>query len=201
MITHKAYSSSTALEKENFFNYLKSIPSSGPAYKNMWDDDWVTQTHTLPYLLENTNRFDGNNGEYHILYDNDSVVACGGVYKSNFSTHIAFAGTRTWVDEKHRHRVLIRDYLLPLHKEWCLENDVKIVALCFNEYNKLMPNIFKRNRLGEKSGRITTREPKHMFFSGMHELDYPVTIQHTKQWVIYEKLDPAFDFDWTQLKY
>ncbi len=198
MITSDTYSS--LLDKSEFFNYLKSINSSEPAYENMWNDSWKEKPNTLPYILEYTNRFKNGNGEFYILKENDSVVACGGVYKSNFSSHVAFAGTRTWVDHQHRHRVLIRDYLLPLHKQWCLENDVKIIALCFNEYNKLMPNIFKRNRLGEKSDRITNREPKHLFFSGMEELDYPVTIQHTKQWVIYEKLDSAFEFDWAQLK-
>jgi len=185
-----------------FFNFLKtqSKEIEQPASVNLWSEDWETNVHTLPYILTNTNRFDGTNGDFFILYDNDKIVACGGVYTSEFSKDIAIAGVRTWVAKEYRHLTLNKDYLLVEHKKWAIDRNMKMIALSFNEYNKNIIQIFKRGRLGEKPGRINSRKPIHLFYNGLHEVKFPVTIQYTPQWVIYEKLDENFDFDWSVLK-
>lgn len=185
-----------------FFDFLKteSLEIEQPASVNLWSTDWEANAHTLPYILTNTNRFDGNNGEFFILYENDKIVACGGVYISDFNKDVAIAGVRTWVSKDYRHLALNKDYLLVEHKKWAIDKNIKMIALSFNNYNKNIIQIFKRNRLGEKPGRINSREPKNMFYNGLHEVSFPVTIQYTPQWVIYEKIDDTFDFDWSQLK-
>ena len=185
-----------------FFNFLKteSLEIDQPASINLWSDDWVNNNHTLPYILTNTRRFDGVNGEFFILYDKDKIVACGGVYISDFNKDIAIAGVRTWINKDYRHLILNKDYLLVEHKKWATNNNIKMIALSFNEYNKNIIQIFKRNRLGEKPGRINSREPHHMFYSGLHEVNFPVIIQYTPQWVIYEKLNDTFDFNWESLR-
>jgi hypothetical protein len=35
----------------------------------------------------------------------------------------------------------------------------------------------------------------------MEEVNFPVTIQYTPQWVIYEKIDKDFEFDWGSIIY
>jgi hypothetical protein len=80
-----------------------------------------------------------------------------------------------------------------------MNKNIKMIALSFNEYNKNIIQIFKRNRLGEKPGRINSREPHNIFYSGLHEVNFPVTIQYTRQWIIYEKIDNTFNFDWSKL--
>jgi hypothetical protein len=65
--------------------------------------------------------------------------------------------------------------------------------LTFNDYNKNIIKIWQRTRLGE------TREPRrshHMFYKNFNEVLFPVIIQYTTQWAIYERLDDSFDFDW-----
>jgi hypothetical protein len=185
----------------DFFNFLKtqSLETEQPASVNLWTKDWETNVHTLPYILTNTKRFDGINGEFYILYDNNTIIACGGVYISDFSKDIAIAGVRTWVSKEYRHLALNKDYLLVEHKKWAISRNMKMIALSFNEYNKNIIQIFKRNRLGEKLGRIDGREPKNMFYNGLGEVTFPVTIQYTQQWVIYEKIDSTFEFDWSTL--
>ena len=185
-----------------FFNFLKSESREidQPASVNLWSDDWNTKNYTLPYILTNTKRFDGVNGEFFILYDKDKIVACSGVYISDFNKDIAIAGVRTWINKGYRHLILNKDYLLVEHKKWAINNNIKMISLSFNEYNKNIIQIFKRNRLGEKIGRINSREPHHMFYGGLHEVNFPVIIQYTPQWVIYEKLDDSFDFNWESLK-
>lgn len=189
-------------ERQHFFGYLKSIKATNiPAYANMWDDDWNNNVNTLPYVLEKTDRFDNISGVFHILYDGSDIVACGGVYKSQFSSQIGIGGVRTWTDSKYRHRSLLREFLLPLHKAWCIEQQLKIIALTFNEYNKNLIEVFKRRRLGETKERISNREPHHVFYNGLNEVEFPVVIQYTKQWAIYESLDNQYVFDWNSIKW
>lgn len=185
-----------------FFDFLKaeSLEVDQPASANLWAKDWETNVHTLTYILTNTKRFDGTNGDFYILYDDEKIIACGGVYISEFSKEIAIAGVRTWVNKDYRHLALNKDYLLVEHKKWAMLKNIKIIALSFNEYNKNIIQIFKRNRLGEKSGRVKSREPKNIFYNGLREVNFPVTIQYTPQWVIYEQLDNNFEFDWESLK-
>ena len=189
-------------DNTEFFNFLKaeSLEVDQPASVNLWSEDWETNVHTLTYILTNTKRFDGTNGEFYILYNDSKIVACGGVYISEFSKDIAIAGVRTWVKGEYRHLSLNKDYLLVEHKKWTISKNIKLLALSFNDYNKNIIQIFKRNRLGEKSGRINSREPHHIFYNGLHEVNFPVTIQYTPQWVIYEKLNDSFDFNWESLK-
>lgn len=190
------------VDTAEFFKFLEteSLEATQPASVNLWSANWETNAHTLPYLLTKTDRFNGSNGEFFILRDGDKFVACGGVYISEFSTDVAIAGARTWVNKEYRHLALNKDYLLVEYKAWAVDNKLKTIALSFNDYNKNMIQIFKRGRLGERVGRIAGRKPKHLFYSGLHEVNFPVTIQHTPQWVIYEKLDSDFNFNWGVLK-
>lgn len=150
-------------------------------------------------LFDVLGRFD--DGEFNFLLDNGKIIGCGGVYVSDFSKHISLAGTRTWINKEYRHKNLVRDYLLPRHKQWSIERGCKQVAICFNEYNKNMRKIFFRNRLGEENSRIFQRQPKHLFYSNINEVPFAVNIQYTPQWVLYEKLDPNWEFNWTDIKH
>jgi hypothetical protein len=167
-----------------------------PAAPNMWGND----SAALPVILSKTDRFN-NKGAFYILFLEQDVVACGGVYFSEFSRKVALAGTRTWVNKNYRHLSLVRDYLLPVHKKWAIANNCKQIAICFNEYNKSLKRIFYRNRLGETNSRLQTRSAEHLFFSNINEVAFPVNIQDTPQWVLYEKIDPNWEFDWFSLKH
>lgn len=192
-----------SINKDKFFNFLKNefINSNEPAAKNLWHDDWKNHNFTIPFLLEHTTRFKNNNGQFHIVKYYDEIIGCGGVYKSDFCKDLTLAATRTWVNKKFRNQSILKDLTLVEHKKWSIENHCKAVALCFNDYNKNLIQIFKRNRLGEKNNRIKTRLPKNLFYNGLEEIEFPITIQFTKQWIIYEKLDNSFNFDWTSIRY
>jgi hypothetical protein len=197
------YNSLSAVDKEKFYLFCKeaSINQTHPAAKNMWDNNWDNNPSTLPYILEIEQRFSGSNGEFFILFFNNNIVGCSGIYKSQFDKNIGIAGVRTWIADSYRNNSINREYLLPTQKQWAKDNNCKIVALTFNEYNKNIIQIFKRKRLGEIRDRINSREPFHLFYSGLEEVDFPVTIQYTKQWVIYEKLDPTWNYNWSTIKW
>ena len=193
-----AYSDMTLPQRDIFFEFLKEArkETTQPAHENMWDNDWKNKNNTLPYLLECTNRFTSG-GKYNVAFDGDQIVGCSGVYTSAFCSELAIAGTRTWIHKDYRNKSIAREYLLPAEKAWVIENNFKAIAICFNDYNKNLTKIWKRLRLGEKR---TPRQSHHMFFNGVNALEFPVTIQYTKQWIMYEKLDPSFDFDWDSMK-
>jgi hypothetical protein len=195
------YQSLSSTEREDFFSFLKSTQQyDSPATANMWNDNWESKPETLPFILEKTDRFNSSNGDYHIIYDGSTIIACGGVYISDFSNRIAIGGVRTWVAKEYRNNSILREYLFPVHKLWCQERNIDIIALTFNEYNKNLPKVFKRRRLGESIERITSREPKHLFYSGLHEVPFALSIQYTKQWLIYEKLSD-WNFNWETIKW
>ena len=198
-----SYNSLSSHQHRSFFNFCKeqANDTSQPAHVNMWNSNWEEHSHTLPYILKKTNRYNSPNGEFNVVFDGDSIVGCAGVYKSEFSNSISLAGCRLWISKQYRNLSVARNTLLPAHKRWSIDNNCQAVAITFNEYNKNLTRTFKRTRLGESSGRITSREPHHLFFTGLLEVDFPVNIQYTKQWVAYEQLDPTFVFDWNTIKW
>lgn len=185
---------------DDFFNFCQqaSLENTQPASINMWSNEWQDQPNTLPYILTKTDRFSEPNGEFFLLYKGNDIVGCSGVYISEFSKSIAIAGVRTWISPPYRNLALPREYLLPAQKEWAINQNLKTIALTFNEYNKNIITLWKRMRLGEKR---SARESRHIFYNGLIELDFPVCIQYTKQWLIYEKLDPSCLFDWNNIQW
>ena len=187
-------------QRSAFFDFCKLASLENlPAARNMWNDNWKDTPGSLPNVLLLTDRFK-TRGAFHILFCDKEIVLCGGVYLSEFSKKIALAGTRTWVNKPFRHLSLVRDYLLPAHKKWAISVGCKQIAICFNEYNKSLKRIFFRNRLGETNSRLFFRTEDHLFFSNINELPFTVNIQNTPQWVLYEKIDPNWEFDWLSLK-
>lgn len=173
-----------------FLEFLESAynESKQPAHNNMNND-------TLLHILDNTDRF--KNGCFNVLFDDKKVIACSGCYVSNFSSDILICGSRTWVGKEHRNKQIPREILLPAEKQYAIDNHIKCIALTFNEYNKNMINLWFRKRLGEER---SPRASLHFGYNGVNVVSHMVTIQHTKQYVIYEVLDPSFTFDWKTIQ-
>jgi hypothetical protein len=194
-----SFNSLTTEQQQEFFSWLRLEKNNDAAYENMWDDNWQQKPECLPYILTFTDKFKNHRGDFHIIYDDNVIIGCGGVMISAFNRYIALAGVRTWVSAVYRNKSILKEHLLPYHKAWATDNACKQVALTFNNYNKNIIAIFKRTRLGESSNR-TTRTDKHLFYTGLHEVLHPVVIQYTAQWVIYEKIDHNWEFNWSAIK-
>jgi hypothetical protein len=201
--TTKSYQLLSPAEKNQFFSFLQyeSQNNDNPAYVNMWDDHWETKENTLPYLLEKTKKFHRNKGEMYIIYFENTPVACGGVCKSNINEFVAVGGVRTWITKLHRNKLLAKEYLMPMHRSWAIKRNFKIIAFSFNEYNKRLVGAFKRTRLGENKDRLAKRLEHNVFYNGFNEVKFPINLFHTKQWVVYEKLDINFDIAWDKHRY
>lgn len=195
----KSFYSLNFEEKNEVFSFCKSQYNlSDPASINLWHDNWEDKSNTLPYILNFTSRFK-DFGNFYIVYDDNIIAAIGGVYRSSFSDHICLAGVRAWTNVNYRNKSILKDTVLLESKKWAIQNDMKIIALSFNEYNKGIVNIFKRSRFGETKDRLL-RTKEHLFYNGIIEVSFPVKIQNVYQYVIYEQLDSTFEFDWSILK-
>ncbi len=197
----KKYNKLTKSELQSFWNTieLECQKDSSPAMVNMHSKNWPTENNTLRYILEVENKF--NPGEYFVLFDGPQPVASGGVYFSEWTNEIAMAGIRTWAHTEHRNKLLVAQYILPACKAWAVKNKCKSITLTFNEYNKNLIKVCIRTRAGESATRITGRTPKRLFYNGATVVDFPLEINYTKQWLIYENLDNEFLFDWGKIKW
>jgi len=173
--------------------FCKSQKDDSKVSDNMWSENWQNDCNTLPYILKTNERFSNNRGMFHLLYDDEKIIGCGGVYISDFSSRVAIAGVRTWIDRKYRNLQYIKNYILVENKSWAVKRSVDVIALSFNYYNK---NLIKLFTIGMKLG---TRTEKHIFYNNFNMLEFPVMIRNTPQWVIYENLTD-YRFDWGSLK-
>jgi hypothetical protein len=169
-----------------------------PAAENMYHPDWINNPNILPYQLIMTDRYLPPKGEFYFLLFNNQIIACSGIYQSEFNEQLVIAGCRTWINKEFRNLSIAREYLLPAQKKWAEEKNYSAIALTFNDYNKNIIEIFKKRRLGENR---SPRESKHLFYSNFNQVDHPINIQFTKQWIIYETLNEDWDFDWKTLTY
>ena len=201
MLKIKKYTKLTPAELKRFWSTLEleSQRDTGPAMVNMHSSSWRQEKNTLRYILEVENKF--NPGEYFVVFDGRLPVASGGVYFSEWTQEIAMAGIRTWAHTEHRNKLLVAEYILPACKKWAVKNKCSAITLTFNEYNKNLIKVFSRIRIGEKADRITGRGPEKLFYNGLKIIDYPLEINYTKQWVIYENLSEIFDFNWQELQW
>lgn len=179
-------------EKLLLFCKEQSVDESMAA-SNMWSENWRELPETLLNILYNSERFFNGRGKFFILYDREKIIGCSGIYISEFSERIALAGTRTWLDRKYRTRQFVKDYFLVEQRKWAIENNIDIVALSFNDYNKNLIKLFKKGQA------IGSRTENHLFYKNFNVLDFKVMIQYIPQWVIYETLT-GYDFNWESIR-
>jgi hypothetical protein len=178
---------------DEVLEFCKVQKDDSEVSSNMWSEDWETDNSTLLYILTANERFSSNCGMFHLLYEDEKIIGCGGVYISDFSPHVAIAGVRTWVDKKYRNLQYIKNYILVENKAWAVKRSVDVIALSFNYYNKNLIKLFT------KGMNIGTRTEKHVFHNNFNILEFPVIIKGTPQWVIYENLS-NYRFDWSEIK-
>lgn len=193
----------SSVEYDQFIDFLKSFRNDpSPAIQNMWDDDWPNKSNTILYLLNNSKRFKEPKGSFYIYYNNDEIAACAGVYVSDFNPHITLSAVRLLIGYKYRHQRVGINIVFPHHRQWAIEHNQKMIATTFNEYNKNLSEIFTRKRFGESvTADEKINQPNKFFYNGYNKLSFPVKIQNTKQWVVYEYLDTSWQYDWQDIKY
>lgn len=199
----KTYDDFTLEDKEIFFNFCRyaSKETKELASVNMWARNTFVKPWTLGYRLESTKEFHEPNGKFYVLYHDNEVIGCSGIHVSEFHPLIFSAGVRTWIKKEYRNQSINKKYFFPEQRAWAVKKNAKIIFLSFNDYNKNLIQVFKRNRLGENKERVTNRNKNDLFSNGLKTIDFPLIINKTKQWICYETIDKDFDYDWNSLAY
>ena len=186
--------------QDKILNYCRNAfeEKTEPSHTNMWADDWENNNATLPYLIYISDRFKNNKGDMFVLLDNDNnTLALSGVNISDFDSNVALGGVRTWLNKDLRGKFVIGRNILPIQLKCAKTQKLKTIALTFNDYNKRLIPYFKRSGFGiEKK-----RNPDSMFYNGQFHVEFPVTINYTKQWVIYHKIDNLYQPDWERIRF
>lgn len=185
--------------KDEFLEFCKKSYESNTsqACKNMWSPTWNISPETLPYLIYNTDRFSNNNGIFFILRKDGNIIGSSGIYISDFDKNVAIGGVRSWINPEYKANLVIGRQIFPHQLKWAINKSIKSVAFTFNEYNNRLVNYFTRTGLGITKNRT----PDMFFYNGVHVVDFPVLIQHTKQWVIYHKIDELYTPNWQSIRY
>jgi hypothetical protein len=185
--------------KKELINFCKTAyhNKKDPAHVNMWHPDWENNSETLLFNIFVSKRLCGATGETFLLWRDDLLIAVSSVYVSSFDSNVAIGGVRSWVVGKYRGDLMIGRYLLPLQYQWAKKRNLKTFMLTFNDYNKKLINIIKRSGFG----RVKNRTEEKPFFYGVHTIDFPVTIQHTKQWIVYDKIDKNYEPNWKKIEH
>jgi hypothetical protein len=186
--------------KDKILNYCRSafLEKDEPSHVNMYSTNWENDVASLPFLIYCSTRFKNGNGEMFALLDQDNnICALSGVNISDFDHNLGLAGVRTWLNKELRGKFIIGRHLLPEHLAWAKNQGLKTLALTFNDYNKRLLPYFKRTG----AGIVKNRNPNSMFYNGQFHVDFPVTINYTKQWVIYHKIDEQYNPDWESIRF
>ncbi len=186
--------------KEIILDYCKQAfaEKEQPGHANMWHDDWENQPATFPYLVYSSDRFKNGNGMMLLLLDNeDNILGTSGANVSEFDNNVVLGGVRTWLNKELRGQFIMGRYVLPHQLSWATTAGHKTLALTFNDYNKRLIPYFARSGLGIQK----KRKPGSLFYNGQYILDFPVTINYTKQWVIYHNIDDLYQPDWESIRF
>jgi hypothetical protein len=132
-----------------------------------------------------------------LVDENDNILGTSGANVSDFDKNVVLGGVRTWLNKDLRGQFMMGRHVLPHQLSWASSLGFKTLALTFNDYNKRLLPYFARSGLGiEKK-----RKPGSLFYNGQHILDFPVTINYTKQWVVYHKIDELYQPDWESIRF
>lgn len=186
--------------KDAILNYCKQAytEKDQPGHANMWHPEWENIPATFPYIVYSSNRFKNSNGIMLLLVDeNDNILGTSGANVSEFDRNVVLGGVRTWLNKELRGQFMMGRHVLPHQLSWATELGFKTLALTFNDYNKRLLPYFARSGLGIKKKRM----PGSLFYNGQHILDFPVTINYTKQWVVYHKIDELYQPDWESIRF
>lgn len=188
------------VNKDKILEYCKQAfaEKTEPSHANMYSSDWENDVAVFPYLIYCSDRFKNDKGDMFVLLDeNENICAFSGVNISDFDSNVALGGVRTWLNKELRGKFVIGRYILPIQLRWAKDRNLKTIALTFNDYNKRLLPYFKRSGFGiEKKRNVDS-----MFYNGQHHVDFPVTINYTKQWVIYHKIDETYEPNWESIRY
>lgn len=201
MIVEVVHSSIDPKRLQDLINFCKMVEQTEPDIANNWKvTDWQLTPASLFHVLLIQKRFD--TGGLCLLYEDDQIVAVSGFYQSDIHPSIHVFGARAWVLKEKRRNLIVAEHILPIQVQRMIANGADMGIISFTDRTKRFAELIKRTNENFVEG-------KSVFFFGdrypslyrdMTMLDFPVTINHTKQWILIKKFSD-FEFDFHQISH
>lgn len=162
-------------------------------------DNWENKPNTLLYALLKTGRFNRPNGGLVVGNHDGRCVCVSGYSRSHFNSDIYILGSRTYIHPHYRHQLVMSSAMIPYQINQ-ISGVGKMGIFLFDRKNRFnlydivvsgRLNLFLKNKYSNFSP----------LWDNLRALSHPISIwPGVVQNVLYIKLDPQFDFDWTTLK-
>lgn len=145
-------------------------------------------------------RFSKENGGLCLLMHESEIVGISGYNRSELNPEIWISGVRTLIHTEHRHNVLISKFIVPFQIQSIKERNGKCVIWLFDAGNE--KNIFRVVKNGKLNVLLQNQLEafKKTAYNNLQVLDYPIVVNHTLQYVIYQYLEDGYTFDWNSLE-
>ena len=162
-------------------------------------DDWDNKPHTLLYVFFKDYRFNSESGGLVLIYDNNRLCGISGYNRSTFNDNIYILGTRTIIDKKYRHRLLMSSYFIPTQIEQ-VKDKAKMVVFLFDDTNQF--NLYDIFTSGKLNLFLKNRYTEFLhIWSKLKSVEFPITIyKGTVHNALYINIDPNYSFDWDNLR-
>lgn len=168
-----------------------------PASANMAYTDWEINTTSLLYLLLQEKRFIEPKGCLHVVYERDNIVACSGVYVSDFSSRISIAGVRAFTLHNFRTQYVHGDTIFPQQIRWSKEKGMKLLLLTFNSYNDWLYKFIVRGSQGKATAFGLKFSETYKKFQ-LH--DKQLMIKNTPQYILKLPLEEGYTHDFSSIE-
>lgn len=192
----------TANELSDLVAFCREVEQSSPDIATNWKvTDWQLEPASLFHVLLIQKRFD--TGGLCLLYENQKIIAISGFYKSDIHPDIHIFGARAWVLKEKRMNLLIAENILPVQIEMMCHNQAKMGLITFTDRTKRFAELIKRSNENYVEGKplffFGDRYPQ--LYRDMIMLEFPITVNHVKQWALVKKFDQSFDFDFNTIRH
>lgn len=193
-----------SIQQADELGKLVDLLAEFPDLPNFSMLNWPENRASLMYKLVTGASYTTNRGGIFALSDGEKYLAISGFHRleiedGKWSDDVFVCGSRTLVRREYRHHLLVSTYLIPAQYQAVRKRQGKMMIFCFDSseesslykiYKDGKFNLFLRNKLSNFDE----------IYGDMKIHDKPVYVNFTKHNVLYKKLDPNFEFDWSTIE-
>lgn len=188
---------------EDLFKFCEATSLDQKLNAENWTaKDWENSKHSLLYCLLKEKRFREGQGQFHMLYSQNRLVAVSGVYRCKFAFEdVAIGGVRAYTLPLERTTGVMEegkffhgDYIFPEQIRWARAQGLKKFLLTFNESNLWLAKFILR--IGQKKSVLLGYRPSaeaRELYRDFYMYPEKVMIKNVPQYVLIKNLENDHD--------
>lgn len=168
---------------------------------NYHTDDWENNPASLLYKIYIEKVYDRENrGAYIGMLMDNKIVCAAGINQYNVDNNVALYLTRAYTRLSYRGNTkLLKHQMSYALLDKIIEYDYLAAMISFNEYNlKLRQSVYNINNLDNFPDHVCIDNRYYKHVAGtqilpMKMYDYPITLNYTKQYLLYFMIDKSYE--------